>query len=135
MISVFFASAVLHELVFSVAFKAASPWFFGGMLMQMPLIQAEGTLKLRHTRRGNLLVWLSLFVGQVGDAAVHCASSLSLSLSLSLPPPRSRSRSLTLTPLCCVLRQPMLEMLYVVRYFESNDRFFCVGAGDVFYRN
>ena len=85
--AVFLASAVLHELVFSVAFKYASPWFFGGMLVQLPLIQAEKLLRLRHTRRGNLLVWLSLFFGQ-----------------------------------------PMLQMLYVVRYFRQNDRFFCVDA-------
>ena len=73
--------------MFSVAFKYASPWFFGGMLVQLPLIQAEKLLRLRHTRRGNLLVWLSLFFGQ-----------------------------------------PMLQMLYVVRYFRQNDRFFCVDA-------
>jgi hypothetical protein len=34
----FFVSALLHELIFSVAFKTMRPWFFLGMVMQLPLM-------------------------------------------------------------------------------------------------
>lgn len=58
----FFASAVAHELLFSVAFQTARPWFFLGMLAQLPLMAASRALRGR--RRGNLLVWASLLFGQ-----------------------------------------------------------------------
>ena len=58
----FFLSALLHEVVFSVAFKTLRVWFFGGMLLQIPLIAVSQGL--RGTRRGNFVVWLSLFLGQ-----------------------------------------------------------------------
>ena len=58
----FLLSAVLHELLFSVAFKTARPWFFLGMMAQVPLILVGRSF--RGTRRGNYLVWLSLFSGQ-----------------------------------------------------------------------
>jgi len=58
----FFFSAVIHELLFSVAFKTLRPWFFFGMLAQIPLIAFSRGC--RNKRRGNYLVWWSLFSGQ-----------------------------------------------------------------------
>lgn len=58
----FFFSAVFHELIFSVSFKTFRPWFFFGMLMQVPLMAIGKHFKSR--RRGNYLVWWSLFSGQ-----------------------------------------------------------------------
>ncbi|CAE7352634.1 DGAT1B [Symbiodinium sp. KB8] len=49
----------VHECV---AFKTLRVWFFGGMLLQIPLIAVSQGL--RGTRRGNFVVWLSLFLGQ-----------------------------------------------------------------------
>ena len=60
--AVFFISAVVHELIFSVAFKTLQPWFFTGMCMQIPLMALGRAFS--HKRRGNVLVWLSLFCGQ-----------------------------------------------------------------------
>lgn len=62
LLGTFFISAILHEVVFSVAFKTVRGWFFAGMLLQIPLIALSA--QLRGTRRGNLTVWLSLFLGQ-----------------------------------------------------------------------
>jgi sterol O-acyltransferase len=58
----FLISAVAHEIIFSVAFKTARPWFFLGMLAQLPLMACSQLL--RGSRRGNFLVWWSLFSGQ-----------------------------------------------------------------------
>jgi len=58
----FLISAILHELLFSVAFKTFKAWFFLGMLMQIPLIFISRFFKGK--RRGNFLVWLSLFASQ-----------------------------------------------------------------------
>lgn len=60
--STFLLSAVLHELLFSVAFKTFRPWFFLGMLFQIPMSVLSRSCRGR--RRGNLLVWWSLFAGQ-----------------------------------------------------------------------
>jgi hypothetical protein len=57
----FVLSALLHELVVSVAFRTARPWFFAGMVAQVPLAYVGAAF--RGTRRGNALVWLSLFIG------------------------------------------------------------------------
>lgn len=61
-LATFFFSAVFHELIFSVAFKTFRPWFFIGMLAQIPLISLGRSWK--NKRRGNYLVWWSLFSGQ-----------------------------------------------------------------------
>lgn len=57
----FLLSALLHEVIFSVAFKTVRPYFFLGMLLQVPLVLFTHSLK--GTRRGNLIVWLSLYCG------------------------------------------------------------------------
>jgi len=59
---VFLFSAVLHEIISSVAFRVVRPWFFFGMLVQIPLIHLSR--RFRGRRRGNMIVWLSLFMGQ-----------------------------------------------------------------------
>lgn len=61
-IGVFVFSAIFHEVIFSVAFKTFRPWFLLGMLMQIPLIL--GGKCGANRRRGNYLVWLSVFCGQ-----------------------------------------------------------------------
>ncbi|KAA0178252.1 hypothetical protein FNF27_00105 [Cafeteria roenbergensis] len=60
--AVFLISAVAHEIVFSASFKTARPWFALGMLAQMPLIALSKRFK--GSRRGNFVVWFSLFLGQ-----------------------------------------------------------------------
>lgn len=59
---VFLLSAAAHEIIFSVSFKTARPWFALGMLAQIPLISISRQFK--GTRRGNFIVWFSLFLGQ-----------------------------------------------------------------------
>lgn len=61
-LGVFIFSAVFHEVIASVAFKTLRPWFFFGMLAQAPLVLLARTLAGK--RRGNALMWLSLFLGQ-----------------------------------------------------------------------
>uniref|UniRef100_A0A7S3CW48 O-acyltransferase n=1 Tax=Palpitomonas bilix TaxID=652834 RepID=A0A7S3CW48_9EUKA len=55
-------SAVFHELIFAVGFRVVRPWFFLGILGQIPLIYLGRRLKGK--RRGNLLMWWTLFAGQ-----------------------------------------------------------------------
>jgi hypothetical protein len=43
----FFVSALLHELIFSVAFKTLRPWFFLGMVMQIPLMALGRCVRAR----------------------------------------------------------------------------------------
>jgi hypothetical protein len=61
-VATFFVSAIAHELIFSVAFRTVRPYFFLGMLAQLPLIWIGQLYRTR--RRGNFVVWLSLFIGQ-----------------------------------------------------------------------
>jgi len=61
MVATFSVSAILHEVIFSVAFKTLRPYFFLGMLGQIPLIVMSRGMK--GTKRGNLLMWLHLFFG------------------------------------------------------------------------
>jgi len=65
----FLMSAVVHEIISGVAFKAIRPWFFIGMCIQVPGIIAGNyvynLLGPAHQKRwGNILVWSSLFFGQ-----------------------------------------------------------------------
>jgi MBOAT, membrane-bound O-acyltransferase family len=62
MFATFFVSAIFHELIFSAAFKTFRPFFFFGMLFQIPMIMISRIFS--DKRRGNTLVWLSLFLGQ-----------------------------------------------------------------------
>ena len=63
MFATFFISAIFHELIFSAAFKVCRPFFFLGMILQLPLMWLGRFFVSK--RRGNMLVWTSLFVGQV----------------------------------------------------------------------
>ena len=112
--STFLLSAVLHEVLFSMAFKTIQPWFFLGMLAQvseccvcclfgvdlvcaplldclccsqMPMAYISKAFKGR--RRGNLLMWFGLFTGQPlleVTASVCCRRAVHSLLSLSLTP-------------------------------------------------
>ncbi|EME29548.1 Diacylglycerol O-acyltransferase 1 [Galdieria sulphuraria] len=59
----FLMSAVLHEFIFIVSFKTIRPFMFFGILFQVPLIRLSQTASVSGHRRGNLLVWLNLFMG------------------------------------------------------------------------
>lgn len=63
-IAAFAISAVAHEIIFSVAFKTLRPFFFLGMLAQLPLMAIQCGHSLRGRRRGNMVVWASIFIGQ-----------------------------------------------------------------------
>ena len=55
-------SGIAHELVCSVVFRKLSPYFFLGMVVQVPL---QLICKYyENTRFGNIIVWVSLFLGQ-----------------------------------------------------------------------
>ncbi len=58
----FFVSALLHELILGCAFRTLRPYFFGAMLLQLPLITLSHLV--RGPRAGNAFVWLSLWLGQ-----------------------------------------------------------------------
>ncbi|KAK4530132.1 hypothetical protein CCYA_CCYA03G0989 [Cyanidiococcus yangmingshanensis] len=59
----FLVSAVLHEYLFAVAFKTISVGIFLGMMIQVPGIWLTRHSCFRGRRRGNLLMWLMLFLG------------------------------------------------------------------------
>lgn len=58
----FFLSAVLHEYVCIVGFRMVRPYMFLGMMLQVPLMQFS--IRWVGSRKGNMLMWLMLFVGQ-----------------------------------------------------------------------
>lgn len=63
----FFFSAIMHEYVVATGFKVhpfsfSLPYMFLGMGMQLPLMALSN--KFDGTRRGNLLMWITLFLGQ-----------------------------------------------------------------------
>uniref|UniRef100_A0AC34RSU5 Diacylglycerol O-acyltransferase n=2 Tax=Panagrolaimus sp. JU765 TaxID=591449 RepID=A0AC34RSU5_9BILA len=61
--AVFVISAIFHEYLVSVPLHMFRLWAFGGMLMQIPLgIFTDKILK--GGRAGNIVVWLSLILGQ-----------------------------------------------------------------------
>eukprot|EP00871_Galdieria_phlegrea_P000396 jgi/Galph1/1357/GphlegSOOS_G5931.1 len=62
-IATFLMSAVLHEFIFIVSFKTLRPFMFFGILFQVPLIRLSQIASLGGHRRGNLLMWLNLFMG------------------------------------------------------------------------
>ena len=61
-VTAFVISAIAHEVIFSVSFHTLRPYFLLGMLAQLPL-QHFGK-ELVGRRRGNFLVWMSIFLGQ-----------------------------------------------------------------------
>lgn len=60
----FLLSALLHEYVFVVGFKILRPYMFTGMLIQLPLMKLTQLDRYKGKRRGNLLIWVTLFLGQ-----------------------------------------------------------------------
>jgi diacylglycerol O-acyltransferase 1 len=58
----FFISAVFHEVIISVPFRAFRLWAFLGMMMQVPLIWY--TRRLQGNQTGNVLFWVSITLGQ-----------------------------------------------------------------------
>lgn len=65
----FLTSALLHEYVCAVAFGMIRPYMFCGMLVQVPLIKISN--RWQGQRRGNLFMWLMLFVGQSACALLY----------------------------------------------------------------
>ncbi|KAK7114228.1 diacylglycerol O-acyltransferase 1-like isoform X2 [Littorina saxatilis] len=61
-VAVFFVSAFFHEYLLSVPLKMFKVWAFTGMLMQVPLAYVTG--KYMSGKWGNIVVWLSLILGQ-----------------------------------------------------------------------
>eukprot|EP00283_Hemiselmis_rufescens_P007826 CAMPEP_0173430106 /NCGR_PEP_ID=MMETSP1357-20121228/8625_1 /TAXON_ID=77926 /ORGANISM="Hemiselmis rufescens, Strain PCC563" /LENGTH=422 /DNA_ID=CAMNT_0014394387 /DNA_START=29 /DNA_END=1297 /DNA_ORIENTATION=- len=59
---IFVISAVLHELVVSIPFGNFKLLAFGGMMMQVPLIQL--TDRFKGTQTGNVIFWLTIMLGQ-----------------------------------------------------------------------
>jgi len=60
--AVFFVSAFFHEYLISVPLHLFRLWAFSGMFMQVPLNMI--TSRWAKGRVGNVIVWLSLIVGQ-----------------------------------------------------------------------
>lgn len=62
---VFLFSAFFHEYLVSVPLKMFKTWAFMGMMAQMPLSHLSCQVEKRYGPRwGNVMVWLSLIVGQ-----------------------------------------------------------------------
>eukprot|EP00753_Platysulcus_tardus_P001286 PLAT11244.1.p1 GENE.PLAT11244.1~~PLAT11244.1.p1 ORF type:complete len:506 (-),score=204.46 PLAT11244.1:1212-2729(-) len=66
MFAVFFVSALIHEMVFFIAFKVLRPWLFLGMLAQPVMIVIDKAAFSIHgsATLGNVLMWLNLVIGQ-----------------------------------------------------------------------
>lgn len=63
--AVFLLSALFHEYLVSVPLRMFKLWSFIGMMMQMPLTPLSVLVEKKLGRRsGNLLVWMSLILGQ-----------------------------------------------------------------------
>lgn len=63
--TVFFVSAILHEVLVSVPFHMVRPWSFLGMMMQIPLVGMTKVLSRRYPTLGNVIFWISFcIVGQ-----------------------------------------------------------------------
>lgn len=58
----FMVSGLAHELVCSVAFRKISPYFLLGMVVQVPLQVISKYYE--NSRFGNIIMWVSLFLGQ-----------------------------------------------------------------------
>lgn len=61
-IAVFFCSAFFHEYLLSVPLSMFRVWAFSAMLGQVPLALFQS--KYLHGKWGNIVVWLSLILGQ-----------------------------------------------------------------------
>lgn len=61
-VAVFFLSAFFHEYLVSVPLHMFKLWAFMGMLGQVPLALIQS--KYIHGKYGNMVVWLSLILGQ-----------------------------------------------------------------------
>ncbi|EKX39945.1 hypothetical protein GUITHDRAFT_113937 [Guillardia theta CCMP2712] len=61
-IFIFIISAIFHELIVSIPFWNFKLLAFGGMMLQVPLIELTKCLKGSQT--GNVIFWLSIMLGQ-----------------------------------------------------------------------
>ncbi len=62
---VFLISALLHEYLVSVPLRMFKFYAFFGMMMQIPLMfVSKMAVKFFGPRAGNLVVWMSLIIGQ-----------------------------------------------------------------------
>lgn len=65
MLVVFFTSAFFHEYLISVPLRIFKSWAFLGMMMQAPLFPLTRFVQKRiGPRMGNIMVWISLILGQ-----------------------------------------------------------------------
>lgn len=64
--SVFFLSAVVHELLISTPFHMVRPWIYLAMMGQIPLVWMTKLLnkRLPGSSVSNIVFWLAFFVGQ-----------------------------------------------------------------------
>lgn len=61
-LATFMVSGMAHELVCSVVFRKVSLYFFMGMVVQLPLQLVSKYFE--NSRIGNMIMWVSLFLGQ-----------------------------------------------------------------------
>jgi len=65
MLIVFFTSAFFHEYLVSVPLRVFKIWAFLGMMAQAPLLALSAVVETNFgPRMGNIVVWLSLILGQ-----------------------------------------------------------------------
>jgi hypothetical protein len=74
--AVFLTSAVLHEYVIAVGFRVLRPILSTTMLIQIGIIYITKLPALQGTQLGNLVMWLSLIVGQPMIWILYCYSYL-----------------------------------------------------------
>lgn len=58
----FFMSAVMHEFVCVIGFRMVRPYMFVGMMMQLPMMHFSE--RWSGMRKGNMVMWITLFAGQ-----------------------------------------------------------------------
>lgn len=58
----FLFSAIMHEYICLIGFRLLRPYMFLGMMIQVPLVALSRGMA--HTRIGNMLMWIMLFLGQ-----------------------------------------------------------------------
>lgn len=72
----FLTSAILHEIVLFTAFKKLRPIMSSLMMFQILVIKVSKIKALEHTSFGNIVMWITMFVGFPVCQALYALSFL-----------------------------------------------------------
>jgi hypothetical protein len=138
MLATFFFSALLHEILFGVAFGVIRPWFFIAMLgKSLPLLPHHCLIIYSNIPVTSLLCAVFSFFPPFKQTLTLVLSSPSC-CSAQVPlmfinrfvvtrlTPKNRARwGNILVWNSLFIGQPLIELLYCREYFQDNDDFFC----------